>query len=113
MPRTLLQWLGALFVVGLLGVSVMLLTIVKDRVRIVVAADEVATGPDPIALLRDDLGTVTRDVAELRSSVGGNFERLGTALEERAEARHADVQAAARDLTALRAELQRSAARLA
>ncbi|MBL8749974.1 MAG: YceI family protein [Planctomycetes bacterium] len=102
MVQKLLQWAGALFVVGLLGASVFALTIVKDRIRVVVAADEAGAGPDPMALLRDDLQTVSRTVDELRMALGGNFERLGAALEERAEARHADVQGIARDVTSVR-----------
>jgi polyisoprenoid-binding protein YceI len=60
-----------------------------------------------------------RDVAELRSSLGAQFERLGAALDERAEARHGEVRDVARTVGALgagqddaRAALQRLAARL-
>lgn len=102
MPRKLLQWVGALFVLGLFGASMAALAIVKDRVRVVVQQDDVAAGPDPVALLRDDLQSVVREVAELRSALAASFERLGTALEERADARHGDVQALAREVAALR-----------
>lgn len=113
MPVRLLQWLGAAFVLGLVAAAVFALTVVKDRVRVVIAADEAATGPDPMALVRDDLQTVGRDVADLRTALGSNFERLGAALEERAEARHGDVQAIARDVAALRQSAQANQAELA
>ncbi|MBL8730013.1 MAG: YceI family protein [Planctomycetes bacterium] len=112
MTRTLLQWLGVAFVLGLVGLAAFALTVVKDRVRIVVQADAASTGPEPVVLLRDDLGVVARDLAELRSALGANLERLGNALEERAVARHADVQALARELAAVRQRLDAQAASL-
>lgn len=91
MPRKLLQWLGVVFVLGLLGASVGGLMVLKDRIRLVVQLDAAAQGPDPLALLRDDLQVLQRELGELRTALGGNFERLGGALEERADARHAEV----------------------
>lgn len=113
MPRKLLQFLGVLFVLGVLGTGIALLMLVKDRVRVVVDLDEVAAGPEPVALLRDDVATLQRELGELRASLGGNFERLGTALEERAEARHADVGALARDVAATKAATASQGAALA
>lgn len=105
MPGKLLQWLGVFFVIGCLGASVFALTVVKDRIKVVVQADEADAGPDPTALLRDDLQVVAQKLGELQNALGGNFERLGGALEERAEARHADVQALARDVQSLQRDL--------
>jgi polyisoprenoid-binding protein YceI len=115
MTRRLLQWLGVAFVLAVLGVGVGSLLVVKDRVRIVFQQDRADAGPEPVALLRDDLGVLTRDVGELRAALAANLERLGAALEERAVVRHADVEALARELAqvqqrldGLHAELQRA-----
>jgi polyisoprenoid-binding protein YceI len=81
------------------------LLVVKDRVRLVIAADEPASGPDPVSLLRDDVQVLGRDVAELRAAMGPSFERLGSALEERAATRHADVRALAAEVAALQKAL--------
>ncbi|MFN9845515.1 MAG: hypothetical protein ACK57Q_14375, partial [Planctomycetota bacterium] len=106
MTGKLLQALGALFVLGLVGGAVGGLMVLKDRVKVVVAADDAgATGPDPIALLRDDVRQMASDTAEWQQGVGRNFEQLGTALEERATARHEDVQRLRADVAALREAL--------
>jgi polyisoprenoid-binding protein YceI/BMFP domain-containing protein YqiC len=103
MSGKLLQALGALFVLGLVGGAVGGLMVLKDRIKVVVAADDAgATGPDPIALLRDDVRQVASDAAEWQQGVGRNFEQLGTALEERATARHEDVQRLRTEVAALR-----------
>ena len=91
MTARLLQVLGVLFVLGLVGGAGAGLMVVKDRVRIVLSDEAVANGPDPIALLRDEVGTVARDLATLQQALGANFEALGNALEQRAAARHATV----------------------
>ena len=106
MSGKLLQALGALFVLGLVGGAVGGLMVLKDRIKVVVAADDAgATGPDPIALLRDDVRQVASDAAEWQQGVGRNFEQLGTALEERATARHEDVQRLRTEVAALREAL--------
>ncbi|HEU4419573.1 MAG TPA: YceI family protein [Planctomycetota bacterium] len=105
MHSKLMQWLGVLLVLGLVGTSAGGLLVLKDRVRIIVQADQVAPGPDPAALLRDDVQVLAREFGELQQSLAGNFERLGTALEQRAEARHADVAALRQELAALRQQL--------
>lgn len=101
MATKTLQALGALFVLALVGGAIAGFLVLKDRVRVVVAADAAATGPDPVALLRDDVQTVARDVAALQQALASNFEQLGNALEERANHRHADVLAMQKDLTTL------------
>ena len=106
MTGKLLQALGALFVLGLVGGAVGGLMILKDRVKVVVAADDQgATGPDPLALLRDDVRQLASDNTEWQQAVGRNFEQLGAALEERATARHADVQQLRAEVAALREAL--------
>jgi polyisoprenoid-binding protein YceI len=106
MSGKLLQALGALFVLGLVGGAVGGLMVLKDRIKVVVAADDAgATGPAPIALLRDDVRQMASDTAEWQQGVGRNFEQLGTALEERATARHEDVQRLRTEVAALREAL--------
>lgn len=112
MTRKLLQWLGAAFVLGLLGAAGFALAVVKDRVRIVVQADAADAGPEPLALLRDDVATLGQDLAQLRRDQGANLQHLGEALEERAAARHADVDALRREVAGLRQQLGVQAASL-
>lgn len=97
MTGKLLQALGVVFVLTLVGGATFGFLVLKDRVRLVVAADEAATGPDATALLRDDVQTLARDVDVLQQALASNFEQLGNALEERANARHAEVLAAAKE----------------
>jgi len=106
MVRKLLSWLGGLFVLALCASAVFALVVVKDRIRLVVQLDQTAAGPDPAALLRDDVAMLQRDLGELRTALGGNFERLGTALEERAETRHAAAQQEVQQLARAVASLQ-------
>lgn len=113
MPRKLLQWLGVLFVLGLLGASIGGLMVLKDRIRLVVQLDAAAQGPDPLALLRDDLQVLQRELGEVRTALGGNFERLGGALEERAEARHAEVLTIGQNVAAVQSAATGQAAALA
>lgn len=107
MATRLLQWLGALFVVLLVAASLFGFMVVKDRMRIVVQSDAPATGPDPTALLRDDVQVLAGRQAELQAALSANFERLGAALEERAVARHQDVAALRQEVTAARQQLDR------
>lgn len=113
MPRKLLQWLGVLLVLGLLGASVGGLMVLKDRIRLVVQLDAAAQGPDPLALLRDDLQVLQRELGEVRTALGGNFERLGSALEERAEARHAEVLTIGQNVAVVQSATTNQAAVLA
>lgn len=77
--------------VGALATALVAVVVVKDRVRVVISADETPVGPDPVALLRDDVRGLTQDVSEFRSGLASGFERFGAALEERAAARHAEA----------------------
>ncbi|MBM3962933.1 MAG: YceI family protein, partial [Planctomycetes bacterium] len=106
MTGKLLQALGVLFVLGLVGGAVAGLMVRKDRIKVVVAADDAgANGPDPIALLRDDVRQMASDAVEWQQGVGRNFEQLGTALEERATARHEDVKRLQTEVAGLREAL--------
>lgn len=112
MTGKLLQALGVLFVLGLVGGAIGGFLVLKDRVRVVVAADAASTGPDPVALLKDDMQTLARDVAALQQALGSNFEQLGNALEERASTRHADVQSMQKQLVGVEQRLQALAAEM-
>lgn len=101
MMGKLLAWIGGAAVLGCLAVGIGCLMIVKDRVRIVFASDEPTTGPEPLALLRDDVGSLTQQLDDLRSAIASNFEQLGKGLDERAAQRHGDVATAA-ELAAVR-----------
>ena len=106
MAGKLLQALGALFVLGLVGGAAVGFMVMKDRVKVVVSADDDgASGPDPIALLRDDVRQIAAESGELQQSMARNFEQLGAALEERANARHAEVLALRQELASARGAL--------
>jgi polyisoprenoid-binding protein YceI len=100
-----LQALGATFVLLLVAAAAAGFVVLKDRVRVVVAADQVAAGPDPQALLRDDVQTVGRTVDALQTAQRQDLEQLATVLEGRAAARHADLAAANATLARLGARL--------
>lgn len=112
MTGRLLQILGVGFVLLLVAGSIAGFGVLKDRVRVVVTPDADA-GPDPTALLRDDLRVLAQDQAALQAALATNFERLANSLEERAGGRHAEVQALAGQVAALRALLERQAQQLA
>lgn len=98
----LLSVLGVSFVLLLVAGSIAGFAVLKDRVRIVVAADEVAAGPDPVALLRDDVAVLARDLGALQAAVAGNFEKLAQGLDGAAGARHGELQ---QETEALRRQL--------
>ena len=105
MATKMLQWLGALFVVLLVATAVTCFLVVKDRVRIVVQSDAPAGGPEPTALLRDDVQVLAQRTAELQQALAVNFERLQTALEERAAGRHAAVATLRQEVVTVRQQL--------
>lgn len=86
-----LQWCGALGLCGAVALTVGGFAVLKDRVRIVVQDDQQPTGPDPVALLRDEVASLQRALDELRAVQATQAEQLGQALDERAAARHAEV----------------------
>src|SRR5262245_58576193 len=102
MATKLLQWLGALFVVLLVATAIIGFLVLKDRVRVVVQSDAPAIGPDPTALLRDDVQVLAGRIGDLQAALSPNFEQLQAAIEERATARHADVMALRREVAAAR-----------
>lgn len=102
-----LQILGALAVVSLVAGATAGFAVLKDRVRIVVQDGETAPGPDPGALLRDDVQVLARDVQGLQQAVAQNFDALATGLEAGAQNRHADVLALRRQVAGLQDHMQR------
>lgn len=99
--KSLLQWLGVVCVLGLVGASVAGLAVLKDRVRIIVQDDAVAAGPDPTMLLRDDVQVLQRDLAALAPAIGEGIERFLLDSENRAAARQQDLAALRREVGAL------------
>jgi hypothetical protein len=85
MATKLLQWLGALFVVLLVAAALCGFMVLKDRMRIIVQSDAPASGPDPTALLRDDVQVLAGRFGELQDALSQNFDRLQAAIEERAD----------------------------
>lgn len=105
MTGKLLQILGVLFVLGLVGGAVAGFGILKDRVKVVIAADEAASGPEPVALLRDDVKVLAEDLGNLQQALGPNFEQLANGIEERAAARHGEMTALRREVALLQQQL--------
>jgi polyisoprenoid-binding protein YceI len=71
MSSKLLQGIGVLAIVGLAAGSIAALVVVKERIHVTLAAEEAASkrGPDPIELLRADVGTLGGDVAALNRNL--------------------------------------------
>lgn len=92
MTSKLLQVIGVITVLGLVAGSIAGFGILKDRVRVVVEADDADLGPDPTALLRDDVQSLAGNLLVLQQAVASNFEQLASGLEAGAEARHEDVR---------------------
>ena len=97
----LLQVIGVVAVLGLVGGAIAGFAVLKDRVRIVIADDSASAAPDPTALLRDDVQVLARRFEQLQRAVADNFGQLATGIEQGASARHRDVEALRREVTAL------------
>lgn len=105
MSGRLLQLVGVVTILGLLAGVFVGFGVLKDRVRVVVQSDETDMGPDPTALLRDDVQVLARDLAGLQSAVVDNFGKLAEGLESGAQARHEDVLSLRREVDKLSADL--------
>lgn len=108
-----MQWLAWLLLLGAAVAAVGGTMVLKDRIRIVVQEDGAGEGPDPVALLRDEVRAVGRDLEALTAALGGNLERLVTTLDAAAAARHEDVRGARAELAAMRNESAAARAGLA
>lgn len=109
----LLQWLGAGFVLLLVGGSFAGFAVLKDRVRVIIQDDAAPAGPDPTALLRDDVQVLQRDLAALAPALGAGLEKLAGDLDSRAEARHQEVTSLRRELAAVQQRAEALAQQLA
>ncbi len=110
MSSRLLQGVGVLAILGLVAGSIAALIVVKQRIRVTIAEEEVAArrGPDPLELLRADVGSLGADVAQVDKHLGAALGELRDSLE--ASAGERERRLAAR-IDALEARLDaRSAA---
>ncbi|MFT4842183.1 MAG: polyisoprenoid-binding protein YceI [Planctomycetota bacterium] len=113
MTGKLLQVIGVITILGLVAGSIAGFGILKDRVRVVIEADDTDLGPDPMALLRDDVAGLSGSLMALQKAVGSNFEQLANGLESGAEARHGDVKQLLRAVAQLTAQAEASDAAIA
>ena len=107
MTGKLLQAIGVLTILGLIGAAIAGFVILKDRVRVVVQSDETELGPDPTALLRDDVQVLSASVDALGQAIAQNFEQLAGGLEQGAERRHDDVRQLSQQVSPLSDRLRR------
>ena len=108
MTGKLLQVIGVIAVLGLVAGSIAGFGVLKDRIRVVIEADDTDLGPDPTALLRDDVQVLAGNLTGLQQAVASNFEQLANGLESGAEARHVDVKELQRSVSQLRGQLRQS-----
>ncbi len=119
MGSKLLEGIGLLTLLGLVGGSIAALVVVKQRVNITIAAEEAAAqrGPDPIELLRADVGVISTDVAAFNDSLGARFQQLNDAIEgsasEREKTLAARIDALEAKLKAMQVSASQSDAALA
>jgi len=88
----LLQWFGALTLASVAALTIGGLVVLKDRVQFTIQLDQGGAIPDPVALLRDEIAALQLGIEQLRAGQVAQAERLGEALEQRAEARHAELR---------------------
>ena len=95
MASKLLQVVGVLAILGLVGGSLVALGIVKQRIHVTIAAEEDAAkrGPDPIELLRADVGVISGDLAALGKGLGEGMQSLHDSLDSAASEREAALSA--------------------
>ncbi len=92
MSKTFLSWFGLLALVGLCGAAVAGLTLVKDRIRVVVQADNAADAAgQQTALLKDDLQQVQRDVRALADALGTGLRQLADEQIANADTRQSEL----------------------
>lgn len=116
MNRKLLQGLGVVFVLGLIGASIAALSLSAQRVHVTISPADAAVGrgPDPQALLAADIAELRTDVRATNEALAPALEALHASLEQAAaeRARSADSNAAERErkLEARLASLERALA---
>jgi polyisoprenoid-binding protein YceI len=114
MASKLLQGIGVVALVALVGGSLAALALVKQRLEITIteAGDAAQRGPDPLELLRADVAELRGDVAALTEGTGTQLEALHGALEsssdERQQVLSTEIARLEAQLTALQIRVDRS-----
>ncbi len=108
----LLQWLGVLFVLSLVGGATAGFVVLRDRVNVVISEDAAREAVDPVALLRDDVAGLGRTVSELQQAIADNFGKLGRGLEAGAAQRTDELRQRLVALGAANSELTTRLSRL-
>jgi len=81
-PSRLVRWAPTLAGLALAGVGFGALGVAQSQVEITVRPPEApAEGPDPLALLRDDVATLQADLSALSKGLGTNLEQLARGLD--------------------------------
>jgi len=108
MARKLLQVVGAVALVGLIVGSFASLAVVSQRVQLVVQepAEDGARGPDALALLQADVTLLRTDQVALGEGLGQGFAALQAQAQAALESQRGSERERARELAALRAELE-------
>jgi polyisoprenoid-binding protein YceI len=108
MSRRFLQVFGLVALVGMFVASVGALLMVKEKFTISIAGDTAGkmAGPDPLALLRDDVEAQRRDLAALAKALDENFKTLAASASEAPPA-GADARAFEAAVASLRGGLAR------
>ena len=111
MGSKLLRWVVVLALVALVAGSFTALGVVRDRVHVTIEEEEIARGPDPIALLAADLAALRDDVHALGTGVAIQVRESSEALEASAGEREASLSASLaevrRELVSLRERVDR------
>ena len=89
MATKFLAAVGVLSLLAIGGAAIAALVVVKDRVRVTIASEEEAArrGPDPLELLRADVGVLSTDLAEAKTALPERLREVYDALESSAAER--------------------------
>lgn len=116
MAARLFQWIGVVAVLALVAGAVAALALVGERVHVTIqeGGEGAARGPDPLELLRADVGQLAADLAALSEGTSAQLQALHDSLagESRAsgEALAAEIRALQIELRELQARVARGAA---
>jgi polyisoprenoid-binding protein YceI len=88
MVSRILSVVGAMAVLGALAATALGLWVLEDRITVVVTATAPAGEPAADALLREEVVSLRAQIETLQTALASHLETLGTALDERAVARH-------------------------
>lgn len=112
MASRVLQGIGVLAILALAGASTATLLLLRQRVHVTIAAEEEAArrGPDPIEVLRADIGALAEEMDGVTAGLGPAFQEMHDVLQGSAD-RETALMARVDALEARLAALQESAAR--